>query len=271
MANNTDIDNQRRSVETRVVSDTESNVASPLQHAHQQPQDEGSLDAWLAIAGSFLVYFSSFGIMNSFGYFQDLYLSGFLRDYAASEIALIGTMQLALMYLTGPVVGSLYDAYGTKVGGESGDIIYIHYITPFGRCCKVFLTRVVVSLSGWRLGLLSLLDHAFVYATQPHMAAVSLPRPIVRSDCCFRCTTCSYSGCKGVQTQKSASNGSRCVWKQCRRRLLSNHVLQISPSYWVCVVSSSWRANISFLLRRGMVHNQDKPQAKATVLAKRFV
>jgi hypothetical protein len=126
MANNTDIDSQRRSVETRVVSDTESNnFASQLQHAHRQSQDEGSLDAWLAITGSFLVYFSSFGIMNSFGYFQDLYVSGFLRDYAASEIALIGTMQLALMYLTGPVVGSLYDAYGTKVGAE---FIYINYI-----------------------------------------------------------------------------------------------------------------------------------------------
>jgi hypothetical protein len=138
MANNTDIDSQRRSVETRVVSDTESNnFASQLQHAHRQSQDEGSLDAWLAIAGSFLVYFSSFGIMNSFGYFQDLYVSGFLRDYAASEIALIGTMQLALMYLTGPVVGSLYDAYGTK--GGCGIYLYQLY-PPIGRWYKVWLT-----------------------------------------------------------------------------------------------------------------------------------
>lgn len=31
---------------------------------------EGGLQAWLAVAGSFLVYFASFGVINSFGTFQ---------------------------------------------------------------------------------------------------------------------------------------------------------------------------------------------------------
>lgn len=31
---------------------------------------EGGLQGWLAVAGSFLVYFASFGFINSFGTFQ---------------------------------------------------------------------------------------------------------------------------------------------------------------------------------------------------------
>lgn len=76
---------------------------------------ENTLQAWLNVLGSFLVYFCSFGIINAFGFFQGYYQSNFLTHYEPSEIALIGTMQLGLMYLTGPVVGSLFDAYGIKV------------------------------------------------------------------------------------------------------------------------------------------------------------
>ncbi|KAK0642545.1 Aspyridones efflux protein apdF [Lasiodiplodia hormozganensis] len=73
---------------------------------------EGGLQAWLTITGSFLVYFASFGYMNSFGFFQDYYQQHYLSDYAPSLIALIGTLQLGLMYLVGPVAGVLFDAYG---------------------------------------------------------------------------------------------------------------------------------------------------------------
>ncbi|KAH8697945.1 hypothetical protein BGW36DRAFT_461819 [Talaromyces proteolyticus] len=116
MANNTSIDLEQRPVEVSVPDGA--SPVSQQQHGRPDASTEGSLDAWLAIAGSFLVYFASFGIINSFGFFQDFYLSIFLRDYAASEIALIGTMQLALMYLTGPVVASLFDAHGIKLSKE---------------------------------------------------------------------------------------------------------------------------------------------------------
>lgn len=76
---------------------------------------EGGLQAWLTITGSFLVYFASFGYMNSFGFFQDYYQQHYLSEYAPSLIALIGTLQLGLMYLVGPVAGVLFDAYGFQV------------------------------------------------------------------------------------------------------------------------------------------------------------
>ncbi|KAL8826254.1 MAG: hypothetical protein Q9191_003921, partial [Dirinaria sp. TL-2023a] len=85
------------------------------QPTESHDEKEGSVDAWLTVAGSGLVYFASFGFINSFGFFQDFYQSNFLSDYAPSKIAFIGTLQVTLMYLIGPVAGALFDAFGLKV------------------------------------------------------------------------------------------------------------------------------------------------------------
>lgn len=80
---------------------------------------EGGTQAWLTIVGSALVYFASFGFMNSFGYFQDFYQEGYLSKYSPSTISFIGTLQISLMYIVGPVAGSLFDSYGLKVSRPS--------------------------------------------------------------------------------------------------------------------------------------------------------
>ncbi|CAM1503317.1 Fc.00g080930.m01.CDS01 [Cosmosporella sp. VM-42] len=88
--------------------------------------DEPTTGAWLTVAGSFLVYFVSFGFINSFGYFQEYYSQEYLADFSPSVIAIIGTLQLGLLYITGPAVGVLFDAYGLKwlylVGGAGAVI-----------------------------------------------------------------------------------------------------------------------------------------------------
>jgi hypothetical protein len=76
---------------------------------------EHTLDAWLTVAGSFLVYFVCFGFMTGFGFFQDYYAKHQLQSYPPSLVALIGSLQLGLMYLVGPITGVLFDAYGPKV------------------------------------------------------------------------------------------------------------------------------------------------------------
>jgi hypothetical protein len=76
---------------------------------------EGGTRAWLTVVGSALVYFASFGFMNSFGYFQDFYQNDYYPRYTASTIAFIGTLQISLMYIVGPVAGALFDSYGIKV------------------------------------------------------------------------------------------------------------------------------------------------------------
>lgn len=92
-----------------------------LQNGATSPEvdDEGGLQAWLSVAGSFLVYFASFGVVNSFGFFQTYYRLNYLSGYPDSEIAFIGTLQITLLYLSGSVAGTLFDTYGLKVSSYS--------------------------------------------------------------------------------------------------------------------------------------------------------
>ena len=76
---------------------------------------EDGIDAWLTVVGSIFVYYASFGIMNSFGFFQSYYTSEFLKDTPASTISFIGTIQMALMNSLAAVSGALCDHYGIKV------------------------------------------------------------------------------------------------------------------------------------------------------------
>ncbi|KAL7928086.1 MFS general substrate transporter [Trichoderma chlorosporum] len=96
---------QRRDVET----DHEE-----TQHRDAEESSEGGKQAWLAVAGSFLVYFASFGVVNSFGYFQNFYQEEYLKDSSPSTISFIGTLQITLMYLSGAPAGALFDLFGTK-------------------------------------------------------------------------------------------------------------------------------------------------------------
>jgi hypothetical protein len=76
---------------------------------------EGSLAGWLTVVGSSLVYFSAFGIINSFGFFQDIYQNRYLSSTPSSTIAFIGTIQITLMNVLAAPAGSLFDCYGLKV------------------------------------------------------------------------------------------------------------------------------------------------------------
>ncbi|KAI1161515.1 MFS general substrate transporter [Nemania serpens] len=87
---------------------TESSVSPPAHDA------EGGLEGWLNVFGSVLVYFATFGIINSFGFFQSYYEKEFLSSYQPAVIAFIGTLQISLLYLMSPIAGSLFDAYGLK-------------------------------------------------------------------------------------------------------------------------------------------------------------
>jgi MCP family monocarboxylic acid transporter-like MFS transporter 10 len=82
---------------------------------------EGGCTAWLTVLGSILVYYASFGIMNSFGFFQDYYSNDFLKETSASTIAFVGTLQMCLMNLLAAISGALCDRYGVKVRVHPND------------------------------------------------------------------------------------------------------------------------------------------------------
>ena len=84
-------------------------------------REEGSREAWLTVAGSFLVYYSSYGIINSFGFFQDFYQTDYLTTASPSTISIIGSLQIALMNVLSTLSGGVCDAHGIKVGRCSYD------------------------------------------------------------------------------------------------------------------------------------------------------
>lgn len=136
MANNTTPDKTFPGTVQDIITSSERNhdpasdaTAAPVEkdceqgvHDARSEEDkgEGGLHAWLSVAGSFLVYFASFGVVNSFGYFQTFYQLNYLSNYPAPEIAFIGTLQIGLMYLSGGVAGVLFDTYGLKVNSCRG-------------------------------------------------------------------------------------------------------------------------------------------------------
>jgi MFS transporter, MCT family, solute carrier family 16 (monocarboxylic acid transporters), member 10 len=76
---------------------------------------EGNLSSWLTVVGSSLVYFATFGIINSFGFFQNYYQTKFLVGTAPSTISFVGSIQITLMNLLAAPAGSLFDCYGLRV------------------------------------------------------------------------------------------------------------------------------------------------------------
>lgn len=125
MANNTVTDAAQADEKALQSAAQQKNRGDPSLDEHQDPDaaprddddyPEGGAQAWLAIAGSFLVYFASFGVVNSFGFFQTFYQQDYLKNYSPSVISFIGTLQITLMYLSGSVAGALFDVYGSKVG-----------------------------------------------------------------------------------------------------------------------------------------------------------
>ncbi|KAK7736072.1 hypothetical protein SLS63_003593 [Diaporthe eres] len=122
MANNT-VTDAAQADEKALQSAPQKNRGDPSLDEHQDPDavtrddddyPEGGAQAWLAITGSFLVYFASFGVINSFGFFQTFYQQDYLKNYSPSAISFIGTLQITLMYLSGSVAGALFDVYGSK-------------------------------------------------------------------------------------------------------------------------------------------------------------
>ncbi|CAO2657115.1 Nn.00g032410.m01.CDS01 [Neocucurbitaria sp. VM-36] len=107
---------------------------------------EGGCAAWLTVAGSVLVYYASFGIMNSFGFFQNYYTSEFLRNTPTSTIAFIGTLQMALMNSLAAISGALCDRYGVKylyLGSGTGTIIALLMLSLAqpGQFWQIFLVQ----------------------------------------------------------------------------------------------------------------------------------
>jgi len=96
-----------------------------ISEAEVDEPPDGGLQAWMVLLGSFLDLFSTFGVVNSYGVFQDHYTTVLLPNSSSSVISLIGSLQLALLYGMSPLVGRIYDAYGSNVLLPVGSFITV--------------------------------------------------------------------------------------------------------------------------------------------------
>ncbi|KAF7360295.1 MFS general substrate transporter [Mycena venus] len=88
-----------------------SRLASPEQTAAAATNvPDGGLTAWMTVAGAWLVLFSTFGYLFSFGVYETFYALEYLTNHTPSSIAWIGSFQLMMPFALGIVSGKLFDS-----------------------------------------------------------------------------------------------------------------------------------------------------------------
>ncbi|KAK0467810.1 major facilitator superfamily domain-containing protein [Desarmillaria tabescens] len=70
---------------------------------------DGGLRAWLIIGGTMCSTFATVGFVNAWGVYQEYYEETLLKDSNPSTIAWIGSVQYALIFFPGLIVGHLFD------------------------------------------------------------------------------------------------------------------------------------------------------------------
>ncbi|KAF9008313.1 major facilitator superfamily domain-containing protein [Cyathus striatus] len=73
------------------------------------PPPDGGQDAWMTVAGTWMIQFCTYGYLSSFGVYQDFYTREFLVNRSPSDISWIGSFQLFMMYAPGILVGKAFD------------------------------------------------------------------------------------------------------------------------------------------------------------------
>lgn len=89
--------------------DVESAPSAPPAQTGAPPAPNGGITAWLQVLGVFMIFFNSWGILNTFGVYQTYYESGQLFTESSSNISWIGSIQAYLVLLGGLIAGPFYD------------------------------------------------------------------------------------------------------------------------------------------------------------------
>ncbi|KAJ8518626.1 hypothetical protein ONZ45_g4304 [Pleurotus djamor] len=88
------------------------------------PVPEGGRQAWLSVIGGSMILFCTFGVVQSFGVYQDYYKT-ILNEHTPSEISWIGSVQVFFLFALGLPAGKLFDEGYFHHTVISGSVIYI--------------------------------------------------------------------------------------------------------------------------------------------------
>lgn len=81
----------------------------PPEAEQQAKHKDGGIYAWLTVAATSLCFFNTLGLVQAFGAYQSYYTTALLRDYNASTISWIGTIQSFLLVFGGVLTGPIFD------------------------------------------------------------------------------------------------------------------------------------------------------------------
>ncbi|KAI1476625.1 MFS general substrate transporter [Daldinia eschscholtzii] len=124
---------------------------------------DGGLRAWLVTAGAACVFFSAMGFSNAFGVFEEYYLSHQLNGQSPDKVAWIGSLSVALQFLSGNIGGPLFDRFGAWVIRPAA-VLYVFSIMMTSLCNQYWQFMLAQGvLMGTVMGLLQF----------PAMAALS--------------------------------------------------------------------------------------------------
>ncbi|TFK37091.1 major facilitator superfamily domain-containing protein [Crucibulum laeve] len=85
---------------------------------------EGGLRGWLTVIGGALITFCTFGVVQSFGVYQDYYTRVSLNEHTPSQISWIGSVQVFFVFAIGLPAGRLFDAGYFHHCVISGSLLY---------------------------------------------------------------------------------------------------------------------------------------------------
>ncbi|CAG8942994.1 unnamed protein product [Penicillium salamii] len=105
-----------RSTTEKFIDDTTPPIEATSDKVNSlEKAPDGGLRAWLTTAGTAFTFFAALGFANSFGVFQEYYLSHQLKGQPADKVAWIGSLSTFLQLAAGAVGGPLFDRYGAWV------------------------------------------------------------------------------------------------------------------------------------------------------------
>jgi len=126
---------------SRTVTPTLSMQEAPSPPPEKAPADDpppnGGRRAWLQVLASFILFFNTWGLVNSYGVFQAHYSVAELRNESESNISWIGSIQAFLLLIVGIATGPLFDAgyFYALLGTGSFLIVFGMYMTSL---CTVY-------------------------------------------------------------------------------------------------------------------------------------
>ncbi|TVY31135.1 Riboflavin transporter [Lachnellula hyalina] len=109
---------------------------------------EGGGKAWLVVFGSWCALFSSLGIMNTMGAFQEHISSHQLQHLDVSIVGWIFSLYAFLTFGVGLFVGPVFDTYGPRYLVISGSILVVLSMTLVGYCTELWHFIMCFSILG---------------------------------------------------------------------------------------------------------------------------